>query len=110
MPSIYLTTNTAETTLPSEFLNAKGDKYIIVRSCVANTTEMVYICSDFITRDTYMDHFVDFVNTDYLLDKKYKFNNVVRSFSLWFKNIKGESVTVTDFVLEMELCYGLTTT
>ena len=88
MPSIYLATNTKTTSLPSQFLNAKGDKYIIVRSCNANTTEQVYICSDFITRDTYLDHFVCFVNEPFLINKQYKFNSTTRGFSVRFKNIE----------------------
>ena len=108
MPSIFLAANTKETTLLSQFLNAKGDKYIIVRSCKADTTESlpVYICSDFITRDTYLDHFVCFVNEPFLIDKKYRFNSAAREFKVWFKNIQGESVAITDFVLEMGLVYA----
>ena len=106
MPSIYLTTNSETTTLPSEFLNAKGDKYIIVRSCKTDTTEQAYMCSDFITRDTYLDHFVCFVNTDYLVDKKYKFNSAAREFKVWFKNIQSVAVDVSNFVLELELVYA----
>ena len=106
MPSIFLATNTETTTLPSQFLNAKGDKYIIVRSCHADTTEQVYMCSDFITRDTYLDHFVCFVNEPWLINKPYKFNSASRSFSVWFKNIKGERLALSNFVLELELQYA----
>ena len=105
MPCIFLATNTETTTLPSQFLNAKGDKYIIVRSCHAESSQQVYMCSDFITRDTYLDHFVCFVNTDYIINKRYKYNSAARSFSVWFKNIKGERLTLSNFVLELELVF-----
>ena len=106
MPSIFLATNIEETTLPSQFLNAKGDKYIIVRSCKVDTNEEVYMYSDFITRDTYLDHFMCFVNEPFLVNKQSKFNSAARSFKVWFKNIKGESTSVSNFVLELELQYS----
>ena len=64
----------------------------------------VYICFDFITRDTCLDHFVCFVNEPFLINKKYKFNLAAREFSVWFKNIQHETVDVTKFVLEWNLC------
>ena len=111
----YLVTNTLETNFPPEFVAATGKKYIVVRYCVATIGEDGYQPYDlalhayFITRDAYLDHFVDIVN---VIDNgskpsKYEYpENGKKSFRVWFTSLTGEPVNIPiDFVLKLLLIY-----
>ena len=109
----YFATNTLESNFPPEFINARGKKYIVVRSCVA-TINNGYIVSDlclhadFIMRDAYLDHFVDFVNVVDSGSKppKYEYpENGKKSFKVWFSDLQGNEITPDAFILKLLLIY-----
>jgi len=96
-----------------EFTNAIGRKYIVVRGCVA-TINNGYIVSDlclhadFICRDAYLDHFVNFVNNIDAGSKhdKYEYpENGKKTFRVWFTDIEGNPVQVDAFILKLLLIY-----
>ena len=112
----YLITDTFETDFPPEFVNARGKKYIVVRYCAAEVGDeyMPYdLClhADFITRDYYLDHFVDVCN---IIDtgskpSKYEYpENGKKSFKVWFCDMKGnriDDIIPIDFILKLLLIY-----
>ena len=111
----YLITNTYETEFPPEFLAARGPKYIEVRYCCATIGEDGYqpydMClhADFITRDAYLDHFVDVCNVidNGAKHSKYLYpENGKKKFKVWFSTINGENINIpVDFVLKLLLIY-----
>ena len=109
----YFCTNTLETNFPPEFINSIGRKWIVVRGCVA-TINNGYIVSDlalhadFIYRDAYLDHFVNFVNNIDSGSKHDKYEypaNGKKTFNVWFTDIQMNPVEVDAFVLKLLLIY-----
>ena len=112
----YFATNTLETTFPPEFTNARGKKWIVVRGCVATIGTDGYqpydlaLHANFIMRDAYLDHFVDFCN---VLDNgskppKYEYpENGPKTFKVWFSGLDMVPITniQIDFVLKLLLIY-----
>ena len=115
----YFATNTLETTLPPEFVNARGKKYIVVRYCAATIGDNSYLpydlClhADFIYRDNYLDSFVDVVN---VIDNgskpsKYEYpTNGKKSFKVWFSDLAmnplpDNVMSQLQFVLKLLLIY-----
>ena len=111
----YFITNTLESTFPVEFTNATGDKYIVVRYCVATIGDDGYqpydLClhADFIVRDQYLDHFVDVVNVIDNGSKPSKYLypvNGKKTFRVWFTDINNNPINIPiDFVLKLLLIY-----
>ena len=111
----YFVTRSLESTLPPEFVAARGKKFIVVRYCVAEVGDDGYmpydLClhADFIKRDDYLDHFVDVVN---IIDNgskpsKYEYpENGPKTFKIWFTMMDGTPVTVSDFILKLLLIYN----
>ena len=111
----YFVTNTLESTFPPEFIAARGKKYIVVRECVATIGEDGYmpydlaLHADFICRDAYLDHFVEFCN---VIDNgskppKYEYpENGKKTFKVWFSGIDMVKINLPiDFVLKLLLIY-----
>ena len=112
----YFITNTLESTLPPEFVAARGKKYIVVRECVATIGDEGYmpydlaLHADFIYRDNYLDSFVGFCN---VLDNgskppKYLYpENGRKNFKVWFSGMDMKPITnlPIDFVLKLLLIY-----
>lgn len=111
----YLCTNTLETNFPVEFTSARGPKYIIVRYCCATIGDEGYqpydLClhADFITRDAYLDHFVDIVNVidNGAKPSKYLYpENAPKKFKVWFTDLQMNKIDLPiDFVLKLLLIY-----
>ena len=112
----YFITNTLESTLPPEFVAARGKKYIVVRYCVATIGDDGYmpydlaLHADFIKRDNYLDSFVDFVNVIDNGSKPSKFEypeNAPKTFKVWFSGMDMVPITnlQIDFVLKLLLIY-----
>jgi len=109
----YFATNTLESNFPPEFANARGKKWIVVRGCVA-TINNGYIVSDlclhadFIVRDAYLDHFVNFVNNIDNGSKpdKYEYpENGPKTFRVWFTSMEGNEISPDAFILKLLLIY-----
>ena len=111
----YLCTNTLETAFPPEFINATGKKWVVVRYCVATIGDDAYmpydLClhADFISRDAYLDSFIDVVNVIDNGSKPSKYEiteNAKKSFRVWFTSIDGTPINLPiDFVLKLLLIY-----
>ena len=111
----YFITNTSESTFPPEFIAARGKKYIVVRYCCATIGDDGYmpydlvLHADFISRDNYLDSFVDVVN---VIDNgskasKYEYpENGKKTFKVWFTDLQMNRINLPiDFVLKLLLIY-----
>ncbi len=102
-----------ENELPPEFVNARGDKWIEVRYCFATFDKYlvadVVLHSDFIKRDSYLDHAVSVINVlnNGAKPDKYLYpEGSSKKFKIWFTNLKGERVIPDSFQMKMLLTYN----
>lgn len=108
----YFATQEFENDFPSDFINARGKKYIEVKLCYATVKNYMVgdLClhADFIIRDPYCDHFVNMVNvinTSGHADK-YAYPEVAKkNFKIWFTDLKGNEVIPDAFILKLLLTY-----
>ena len=108
----YFITNTFITSFPSDFINAKGEKYIEVRLCQATVdgyiTGDLCLHADFIIRDNYCDSFVNICN---VLNQSGRFDKysypikAKKEFRVWFTDLKGNEVIPDAFILKLLLTY-----
>ena len=108
----YFATSQSENEFPPEFVNARGQKYIVVRLCWATVDNYLVgdlmLHADWIKRDAYLDHFVNIVNVINSADKpdKYEYPECgPKNFRLWFTDLKNNVVTPDAFVLKLLLIY-----
>jgi len=107
----YFTTNTLKTALPLSFVTSKDKKHISFIHCrlVVNNALIgdVSLHSDFITDMPYLNYFVNFVNVDIAKRKKWEILNSPREINVWFQDLQGNIINVTDgqFILELLLEY-----
>lgn len=102
-----------ENEFPPEFVNARGDKWIEVRYCFATFDKYlvadVVLHSDFIKRDSYLDHAVSVINVlnNGAKPDKYLYpEGSSKKFKIWFTNLKGERVIPDSFQMKMLLTYS----
>ena len=107
----YLWTNTVETRFPPDFVASRNRKWIVVEQCKATFKDAlvgdVILHSDFVLRDSYLDHACCFINEESNREvAKYEFTGqIIPKFKVWFTNLKGENVDVDAFVLRLLLIY-----
>lgn len=108
----YFCSDKFENDFPSDFINARGEKYIEVRLCYATVNNYLVgdlmLHSDFIIRDTYLDHFVNMVNVINNSGRpdKYAYPEIgKKTFKIWFTDLKGNVVVPDAFVLKLLLVY-----
>ena len=109
----YYCTNQFESTFPVEFTNSIGKKWIVVRGCVGTINNGYLVgdlClhADFITRDAYLDHFVNFVNNIDHGSKHDKYEypaNGKKTFRVWFSDLSGNEIVPDAFILKLLLIY-----
>ena len=105
----YFCTSQYNNKFPSEFIQSTNPRWIIVQQCKA--IYKGYLIADmsmhasFIERDHYEDYFCIFTNENRTKYKKYSYNSQRQDFTIWFKNMKGESIEPDNFLLELLLIY-----
>ena len=101
-----------ENTLPPEFIDAKGGKYIEIRYCYATFDNYLVadavLHSDLIKRDAYLDSSVSVINilNNGAKPDKYLYpEGASRTFKIWFTNLNGEKIVPDGFQMKMLLIY-----
>jgi hypothetical protein len=93
--------------LPSSFLEAGGPKWIHVRHVKVlyydNLPADVKVHSSIVSLSPYDDSFACFANETLVKPKKFQYNSSDKTISFWFKNMKGEEVPISAFVIELLL-------
>ena len=95
---------------PPEFVSSKNRKWIVVQGCKATFKDKlvgdVIMHADFIQRDHFLDYSCCFVNEDASRDvAKYEIINDIKTFRIWFTDLKQNPVTIEDFALKLLLIY-----
>ena len=105
----YFCTSKLKNRFPSEFIQSKNPRWIIVQQCKALYNGFlisdISMHASFIERDHYEDYFCLFTNENRTKYKKYSYNSQRQDFEIWFKNMKGESIIPDAFMLELLLIY-----
>ena len=108
----YFITNQYENNFPTDFVNARGEKYIEVRLCYATVNNYLVgdLClhADFIIRDAYLDHFVNICNVlnNSGRPDKYLYPEIAKkNFRVWFSDLNGNPIRPDVFVLKLLLIY-----
>ena len=105
----YFPTNQLHNWFPSEFIESKNKKYIIVQHCRAILNKQfvgdVMVHCSFVKRNAYLDSFVCLANETLTKYKKYEYNHSDTSFDVWFTDMNGNRVSVDAFVLQLMLIY-----
>ena len=101
-----------ENTLPPEFVDAKGEKFIEVRYCYATFDNYLVadavLHSDLIKRDAYLDSSVSVINVlnNGAKPDKYLYpEGSNRKFKIWFTNLNGEQIVPDAFQMKMLLIF-----
>ena len=105
-----------ENTLPPEFVDAKGEKFIEVRYCYATFDNYLVadavLHTDLIKRDAYLDSSVSVINVlnNGAKPDKYLYpEGSSRKFKVWFTNLNGEKIVPDAFQMKMLLIYWFVT-
>lgn len=106
----YFWTNTLVNRFPPEFVSSKNRKWIVVQGCKATFKDKlvgdVIMHADFIQRDHFLDYSCCFVNEDASRDvAKYEIINDIKTFRIWFTDLKQNPVDIEDFALKLLLIY-----
>ena len=104
----YFVTDQLENKFPIEFVNSTNKRYIEVFPPYISNTKVakdfpkgVYIHTDFIERDFYMDHAICLCNSNRTKYKKYEIRGNKDTFKIWFTDLAPLDQTV-EYVLEFE--------
>ena len=105
--------NEFENEFPPEFVNARGDKWIEIRYCFATFEKYLVadavLHSDFIKRDSYLDHAVSVINVlnNGAKPDKYLYpEGSPKRFKIWFTNLNGDKIKPDSFQMKMLLIYN----
>ena len=105
-----------ENTLPPEFADARGEKFIEVRYCYATFDNYLVadavLHTDLIKRDAYLDSSVSVINVlnNGAKPDKYLYpEGASRKFKVWFTNLNGEKIVPDAFQMKMLLIYWFVT-
>ena len=101
-----------ENSLPSEFADARGEKFIEVRYCYATFDNYLVadavLHTDLIKRDAYLDSSVSVINilNNGAKPDKYLYpEGSSRKFKVWFTNLNGDQIIPDAFQMKMLLIY-----
>lgn len=117
----YLVTKSLETNFPLDFITSKNKRWIVVQQCKALVEKDIeingeikknaYLIGDiemhasFIERDNDCDSFCLYTNEIRTKYKKYEITSRKRSFKIWFTDMAGNPVDVSNFTLELLLIF-----
>ena len=101
-----------ENSLPSEFADARGEKFIEVRYCYATFDNYLVadavLHTDLIKRDAYLDSSVSVINVlnNGAKPDKYLYpEGSSRKFKVWFTNLNGDQIIPDAFQMKMLLIF-----
>lgn len=105
----YFCTSQKNNRFPSEFIQSKNPRYIIVQQCKAKYNGFlvadIEMHASFIERDHYEDYFCIFTNENRTKYKKYSYMSSRQDFELWFTDMQNNIIEPDSFLLELLLIY-----
>ena len=107
----YFYTTKTKNRFPSEFIQSKNERKIIVISGKLSfegfKVSDVKVHASFIERDHYDDYFCVIANDPVSYVKKYDYTSLKQDFEIWFTDMEGVKIDPdkVSFILELLLVY-----
>jgi hypothetical protein len=98
-----------EVRLPVYFRDSQQEKYIVIRNCKIIVEDAlvsdVKFHSDIVRENPYDDYFICFTNELMVKPKKYRWKNSSNTITIWFTDMRNNSIPATDYLIDILLIY-----